>query len=234
MLVCFAFYPKRFYFKQYFLRKLYYVSTLLYLLYSVILSRFSFTHSPPFAAGGCLLFFAYKLIKFMSNGKFNLHISLQFLRSNHSIALVGKYLPSSRHCRILPAYDRQSVVAFALAAAELVPMVVVWATGKTPRHNDIQVEGTPLREQQGVWSRPPAAHLAIMAKKSKQTINSGNIVVEEAETSRIEGVGCWEWTMLRFEKFEGGSPPEYGIHWHTEELLYLCRKERKHREMLRT
>lgn len=58
------------------------------------------------------------------------------------------YIPSSKHCNMLPAYDKQS--------DEII------FDGKTPRHNDKHEGVTPRRLQHGVWSRPPAAHLAIV------------------------------------------------------------------------
>lgn len=45
---------------------------------------------------------------------------------------------------MFPLYDKQSA----------------GGCGTTPRQSDIQCVGTDRRTQHGVWSRPPAAHLA--------------------------------------------------------------------------
>jgi len=95
--------------------------------------------------------------------------------------------PSSKHCKMLPAYDKQSgtllanideadmppfavdvrvPIPAAAALAAPVPAVdlVVNVSGMTPRQSGIQALITPRRLQHGLWSRPPAAQRARIAK----------------------------------------------------------------------
>lgn len=111
-----------------------------------------------------------------------------------------RFSPSSKHCKMFPAYDKQSgtllanvdeadmppfplpfpfpldgsvpipadvAVAVAVAAVDL----VVNARGMTPRHSGMQALITPRRVQQGLWSRPPAAQRARIAKIEQRMVN---------------------------------------------------------------
>lgn len=93
------------------------------------------------------------------------------------------YSPSSKHCKMLPAYDKQSGILLAHVEEvdeDMLPMaapapdadapvvdLVVSASGMTPRQSGMHAFITLRLLQQGLWSRPPAAQRASIAANNQ-------------------------------------------------------------------
>lgn len=87
---------------------------------------------------------------------------------------------------MFPAYDKQSGALLACVDATVAPTaaaaaavaiavapvdLVVSASGMTPRQSGMQALITPRRLQHGLWSRPPAAQRARIAKIGKRNVS---------------------------------------------------------------
>lgn len=73
---------------------------------------------------------------------------------------------------VAPTADAAAAAAAAPVAIDVAPVVlVVDASGMTPRQSGMQALITPRRLQHGLWSRPPAAQRARIAKIGMRTVS---------------------------------------------------------------